>query len=122
LDPKTVTPLLAPVITQFLANPQTIEPGAQATLTWEVGAAKEVTIEPGVGRVQAAGTVVVKPPKSTTYVLMASNAAGTVRQEALVEVGDATGPPPLSLYLDGKSKLRRRQFSAGFDLLRQAGS
>jgi protein kinase-like protein/Sel1 repeat-containing protein len=121
LDSKTVTPLLAPVITQFLANPQTIEPGAQATLTWEVGAAKEVTIEPGVGRVQAAGTVVVKPPKSTTYVLMASNAAGTVRQEALVEVGDATGPPPLSLYLDGKSKLRRRQFSAGFDLLRQAG-
>jgi len=53
-------------------------------------------------------------------VLTATNAAGKVVQEAFVEVG-AAGVSPLSLYLDGKSKLRRKQYSAGYDLPRQAG-
>ena len=119
-DRKTVPPSVAPVVAQFLADPLTIEPGAQATLTWEVGAARDVEIEPGIGKVQAAGSVPVKPPKSTRYVLTATNAAGQVIQEAFVEVG-AAGVSPLSLYLDGKSKLRRKQYSAGYDLLRQAG-
>lgn len=102
----------------FSADPKSIETGAQATLSWKVSGATEVTVEPGIGKKPAADHVLVKPAQSTYYVLQAANAAGAAFQEVLVEVNSAS---PLQLYLDGKSNLRNQQFDEGLALLRQAG-
>jgi TPR repeat protein len=115
---STEPPPLAPVIVTFLADPPAIGMGAQATLSWEVGAATEVAIEPSVGKVHAADKVLVKPATSTRYVLTATSAGGTVSQETFVDVRP---PSPLQLFLAGESKIRAKQFADGLTLLRRAG-
>jgi TPR repeat protein len=107
-----------PDIAQFSADPQAIEPGAQTTISWKVSGAAEVTIDPDIGKRPAADRVLVKPTKSTYYVLNAANGAGPVFQEVFVEVRRVT---PLLLYLEGGAKLRRKQFAEGVALLRRAG-
>jgi TPR repeat protein len=113
----------APVIARFLAEPKSVEAGAQAMLNWEVSGATEVAIEPGIGKRPPADHAPVKPQKSTTYILTATNAGGTVSGETFVEVklknSDAPGHAR-QLYLDGEAKLRARQFAEGLALLRQA--
>jgi hypothetical protein len=116
LDRQTVPSPLPPVIAQFLADPPTIEPGAEAILSWKVSGATKVDIDPNIGKKPTAGHVQVKPSGPTYYVLTATNAAGTVFQEAFVEVRRSA----VSLYLEGKSKLRTH-FAEALDLLRQAG-
>ncbi len=112
-----VVPSAAPNIARFSADPLSIEVGTQATLSWKVSGATEVTVEPEVGKRPATDQVLVKPESSTYYVLQAANAAGTVFQEVLVEVNTIS---PLQFYPDGKSKLRSKQFGEGLFLLRQA--
>ena len=122
----TVVPAVpaAPVIARFLAEPKSVEAGAQAMLNWEVSGATEVAIEPGIGKRPPADRAPVKPQKSTTYVLTATNAGGTVSGEAFVEVKLKNSDAPVGrarqLYLDGEAKLRARQFAEGLALLRQA--
>jgi serine/threonine-protein kinase len=133
-QPQTAPVQAAPQIARFLAEPQSIKPGEQAMLSWEVAGATEVDVQPGIGQKPAAYSVPVKPGKSTTYKLTAANAAGTARGEAFVEVQakppeEAKTTPPnaeasaraLQLYLDGVEKLRAKQLPEGVALLRQAG-
>jgi peptidoglycan-associated lipoprotein len=51
----TPPPLPAPDITEFSAEPSTIERGQSSTLKWSVSNATEITIDNGVGTVQANG-------------------------------------------------------------------
>jgi TPR repeat protein/tRNA A-37 threonylcarbamoyl transferase component Bud32 len=116
----------APHISRFLADPQSIEPGAQAMLIWDVSGAAEVDVEPGIGKRPAAYSVPVKPAKTTTYKLTAANAAGTVGGEALVQVKPTPANANVSisasqLYLDGESKLRANQLADAVALLTKAG-
>jgi tRNA A-37 threonylcarbamoyl transferase component Bud32 len=126
VERKVVRTPVAPSIARFEADPRSIEPGAQATLKWQVSGATEVDIEPGIGRKPAADSLAVAPEKSTTYILIAANAAGTARGEAVVEVKPK--PPDVNnpeyarqLFLDGESKMRAKQFADGIALLRKAG-
>jgi len=72
------------------ANPDTIQPGQQTTLTWQTQNATDVSIDNNVGAVQASGSKQVSPTQSTTYRLTAKGAGGT--QEATARV--TVTPPP----------------------------
>lgn len=78
---------IAPVINSFNANPNYIQPGQSATLTWTVSNASNVLISPNVGSVPETGTFVVQPTCTTTYTLTATNSGGTVSASTTVTVG-----------------------------------
>jgi len=87
-------PPAAPVIAQFVAEPGTIERGQSSTLRWSVQNANDITIEPGVGSVQAQGSRQVFPSNTTTYRLTARGAGGSANASATVEVTVPPPPPP----------------------------
>ena len=88
----TPPPPAAPQITQFTAEPASIQRGQSSTLRWTVtGQATSVSINQGVGTVQATGNQRVFPTGSTTYVLTATGPGGTSTANATVNV---TEPPP----------------------------
>jgi hypothetical protein len=80
-----------PVIALFSASPATIDQGQSSTLTWNVTGATSVSIT-NLGPVSAQGTQMVSPSVSTTYVLTATNAAGSVTAQATVNVNIVPGP------------------------------
>jgi peptidoglycan-associated lipoprotein len=84
----------APDITEFSAEPSTIERGQSSTLKWSVSNATEVTIDHGVGTVQPSGTKSVFPSETTTYSLRATGAGGTMNKTATVTVTAPPPPPP----------------------------
>ena len=62
-----------------------IKPGESATLSWTVSDGT-VTIDQSIGSVSTSGTVTVSPSRTTTYTLIASNAAGDTRKTVTVFV------------------------------------
>src|SRR5690349_19598846 len=59
----------APRIDTFVAEPAAIQRGQSSTLRWTVANATNMTIDQGVGAIQANGTRQVNPANSTTYTL-----------------------------------------------------
>jgi hypothetical protein len=53
---------------------------------WGVSGADSVSIDNGIGKVDAQGRYTLIPAASTTYILTASNAAGSVTAQVAVEV------------------------------------
>jgi len=93
--PPPPPPPAAPAIAQFAAEPASIQRGQSATLNWRVtGQTTSVTINQGVGTVQATGTQRVQPDSSTTYTLTAAGPGGTVTASATVNVTAPPPPPP----------------------------
>jgi hypothetical protein len=88
---EPVTPTeTPPTIVSFYADRLIITPGQYVTLSWEVLGTTAVTITP-IGQVQAKDTITMQPSSTTTYVLTASNAAGTAIASIAVTV-QATVP------------------------------
>jgi hypothetical protein len=75
-----------PIIVQFTANPMEIGEGASSTLSWQVTGADTVTIDNGVGSVNASGTASVTPSTTTTYTLTATNRFGQAMSSTTVTV------------------------------------
>ena len=69
-------------------------PGGPITLTWSTHGADQVTLDPGIGPVSFAGSMVVKPLSPTTFTLTATNRAGPVTRSVLVKVALPTAPAP----------------------------
>jgi peptidoglycan-associated lipoprotein len=82
---------VAPTIDRFSASPSTIEKGQATTLTWNTTNATNVSLDPGIGSVEASGNRTVSPSSSATYKVTASGPGGTAVAEARVTV---TEPPP----------------------------
>ena len=82
----------APTITQFTAEPSSIERGQSATLRWSVTDATQVSIDNSIGAVQANGSRRVFPSSSTTYTLTAAGPGGNRTATATVSV--TTPAPP----------------------------
>jgi hypothetical protein len=97
--PSTPTPVYAPVISSFTANPSYVQPGESATLSWTVNNNANVSISPAVGSVANSGVYVVTPAYTTTYTISASNTAGTVVAGTTVTVA----PYPVSTYNTGST-------------------
>jgi hypothetical protein len=83
----TVTAGSVPRILQFGLNPATINIGGQSQLSWQVENATSVSISPAIGTVDATGSRTVNPTATTTYVLTATNAQGSVTASATLTVG-----------------------------------
>jgi len=89
--PSTPTPVYAPVISSFTANPSYIQPGQSSTLSWTVNNTANVSISPSVGSVPNSGVYVVTPAYTTTYTLTATNSAGSVVASTTVTVAPYVG-------------------------------
>src|SRR5438477_7086911 len=74
--PPPPPPPAAPTAS-LTANPETIDKGQSATLTFQTTNATDVSIDQGVGTVQASGSQQVSPSESTTYTLTAKGAGGS---------------------------------------------
>jgi len=90
------TPPAVPIINAFSASPSIIITGESSTLSWSVTDATSVTIDHGVGTVVLLGSTVVTPATTTTYILTATNVAGSVTAQAMVMVSS-----PLTVTYDG---------------------
>jgi len=78
-------------ITDFSVQPNSIQPGQQAVLTWATENPSGVTLEPGIGRVVARGTRAVSPSATTTYTLTARGPNNqVVTKELTVTVAGST--------------------------------
>ena len=84
----------APRIDTFTAEPTTVERGQASTLRWSIANATNMSIDGGVGAVQANGTRQVSPANSTTYTLTASGSGGSTTRSVTVTVNAPAEPPP----------------------------
>ena len=84
------------------ADPVSIERGQSTTLTWVTSNAAEVTIDNGIGTVEASGNRTVRPLESTTYRLRATNNVAVTPAEVRITVTDdgSATPPPSSFIGD----------------------
>ena len=95
--PKQEAPAPPPpkvAISQFVAEPSTIQRGGSSTLRWDVANATEISINQGVGTVQARGNRQVSPADSVTYTLNANGPGGTDSRSVTVTVTVPPPPPP----------------------------
>ena len=84
-----------PTISQFSAEPTTVQRGQASTLRWEVsGNATSVSIDQTIGSVQNSGVRRVFPVDSTTYTLTATGPGGATTAQATVTVIAPVAPPP----------------------------
>jgi serine/threonine protein kinase len=79
-----------PVTATLNATLGTVEKGQSTTLSWTTANATEISLEPGVGKVQAQGSTAVTPQQSTTYTLTATGPSGTKTETTLVTVSAVT--------------------------------
>lgn len=100
IAPTPAAPVPAPAVTQsrpiinyFKAEPSTVSGGQSSLLHWSVEHATSVEIDQGIGTVNANDRQPISPQHTTSYLLRASNAAGTA--EGTVTVSVST-PPTVS--------------------------
>jgi len=107
-----------PVISHFESTPNSVLPGGIATLAWDVTGASSVSIDKGVGGVEAQGRKGVIPSGTTKYTLMAVNASGEVSASTNVVVMEpATSQPPAEVVAPhiGLQVGKGRQFTINLD-------
>ena len=76
----------APVVISFTASPESVSSGTSSVLSWNVSGAATVTIS-GIGGVSpTSGQQGVAPSGTTTYKLIATNAAGSVDAQVTILV------------------------------------
>ncbi len=98
--PKPVTPSTPqapPVNALFSASATTIQQGQSTTLTWETANASEVSIDNGIGQVDASGQRQVSPASNTTYQLVAKGNGGVQQRTVSIVVEPkvvVVTPPP----------------------------
>ena len=97
-----VTTHAVPTVVSFTATPAKVGANGTSVLRWDVTDFDSISIDHGVGVVTGiAGStgVPVQPNATTTYVLSAANAHGTVRQTVTVTV--ETAPPANPIWVMG---------------------
>ncbi|MEW8049499.1 MAG: toll/interleukin-1 receptor domain-containing protein [Candidatus Thiodiazotropha sp.] len=83
-------PVAAIPVSRLSVAENAIELGKSTTLSWRTRDATDVEIQPGIGRVEANGSVKISPRRNTTYTLTATSSAGTSTSTTLVEVERTT--------------------------------
>lgn len=79
-----------PPTSSLSAQPTTISSGQSAILTWSSQNGTTVDLQPGIGQVQAKGSMKISPQQTTTYTLTVTGSGGTSKASATVKVGGAT--------------------------------
>jgi peptidoglycan-associated lipoprotein len=91
--PPPPPPAPAAPTASISVNPNSIQAGQSASLTWQTTNATDVSID-GIGAVQANGSQSVSPTDSTTYHLTAKGAGGSQEASARITVTAPPPPPP----------------------------
>lgn len=101
--PPPPPPAPAPTIS-LNASPSAIESGQSTTLSWNSSNATTVTIDNGVGTVEASGSRAIGPSVSTTFMARATGSGGSAVAEARVTVTAPTAvtPPPMPAISDSE--------------------
>lgn len=89
-----ITVTRAPPTATFSASPTTTSPGQTVVLTWNTTDADSISIDQGIGAVNASGTTTVSPTTTTTYTLTASNSGGSTIRPVTVTVSGGSGSTP----------------------------
>ena len=97
LDKKVAE--LKPKIAAFLINPSDICAGDNATLTWQVARADNVTIDNNIGAVEPSGTKELSCLSSVTYTITAANKYGTVSQKMSISVIPENTMPVIKAFV-----------------------
>jgi peptidoglycan-associated lipoprotein len=116
--PAPPPPAAAARINDFTAEPRTIQRGQSATLRWSVANATDMSIDQGLGAIQANGNRQVFPAQTTTYTLTARGAGGMDTRSVTVEVSappPPPPPPPPAPRISGADMLGREAQDAYFD-------
>jgi hypothetical protein len=130
-DPQRKTDVAAapaaPVVTRFVADPQSVESGSAATLRWNVRGATEVTLDHGLGKVPAADELAVRPLRATTYILTARGPGGKVSGQVSVNVtapvpGKPEKPNRGQLYADALALRKTNQIAKALELFRKSAA
>jgi outer membrane protein OmpA-like peptidoglycan-associated protein len=79
----------------LVLEPDTIKLGESTELKWMVRNATLIDIEPGIGRVDSAGSIILKPENSTNYRLTAIGPGGNSSYTASIHVIKFTWPPDI---------------------------
>jgi len=79
------------------AQPVAINSGQSSILSWSSRNGTTVDIQPGIGHVQAMGSVRISPKQTTTYTLTVTGSGGTSKTSATVNVGSTTQPAGVHL-------------------------
>jgi hypothetical protein len=112
-----VPPPGLPVITSFTAAPPAIYAGGASTLSWSVTGDATLSLQPGIGAITTA-SVGVAPAATTTYVLTASNAAGSVSASTTVTVNVLQAPVASVTVTLGATSLQVGQTTPASAVLR----
>jgi serine/threonine protein kinase len=94
-------------IEAFTIEPRTVAPGKEATLKWSVKHASEVSIEPDIGVVRAAGTLSVTVQSPTTYNLTAKAAKGPAKTASVTL--QVLGPPSIEDFSASRASIQSGQ-------------
>jgi len=112
-------PALAPRIDAFAVQPRVITRGQSATLNWTVANATDISIDQGIGAVQATGTRSVNPSTPTNYTLTARGPGGMDTRTVNLDVTIPLPPPPppqtKAPTVSGADMLGREAQDAYFD-------
>lgn len=92
--PPPPPPAPAAPTAKISVDPSTITEGQSSTLSWNTTNATDVSIEPGIGKVNLEGSQTVSPGSSTTYTITAKGPGGTATDTARLGVGAKPAPPP----------------------------
>ena len=97
VDPPALPPPPPPVaarINNFTVEPRSVQRGQSATLAWQVANATDISVDNGVGAVEANGVRTVNPTSTVTYMLTAKGPGGTDTRSVTLEVSNPPAPPP----------------------------
>lgn len=100
-----------PIPGGFSANPATISPGGSSTLNWGFisNASAVVLVSPnGNQNVTTPGSLVVSPPNTATYTLIAVCGANSIQQQATINVNvtpSCSGRPVMSSFTANPSSI-----------------
>jgi peptidoglycan-associated lipoprotein len=83
-----------PTVASFEVEPSSIERGQSAVVRWSVTNAASISIDQGIGTIDASGSRRVVPAETTTYTLTAGGPGGNVTAAATVTVTAPPPPPP----------------------------
>jgi len=87
-------PVPKPSIALFDTGADRVEQGQGTKLSWATQNASEVSIDQGIGQVEASGSREIRPGKSATYTLTAKGQGGYTSRSVQVTVTEKAAPRP----------------------------
>src|SRR6267142_6228629 len=74
------------------SDKSSVLPGESATLSWTSSQATTLSIDNGIGAVEASGSRAVQPTADTTYTITATGAGGSATASVAIKVSDTRSP------------------------------